>query len=67
MTIIDDSQPEFDENFMLELKFDPFSTPPSNVILSPNTTTVDIIDNEGTYDTNDTIPTSLKVYFDNST
>ena len=67
VAILDDSLPELDENFALELKFDLFFTQSSNVILSPNTTTVDIIDNEGTYDTIDTIPTSLKVYFDNST
>ena len=59
MTIIDDSVFELDESFMLELMifdssvfdpfvFDPFAfEPPSNVILSPNATTVDIIDNEG--------------------
>ena len=46
MTIIDDSVFELDESFTLELRFDPFA-PPSNVILSPNATTVDIIDNEG--------------------
>ena len=67
VTIIDDSQTELDEKFTLELRVDPFSTTPSNVILSPNTTTVDIIDNEGTYDTINTILTSLKAYYDNST
>ena len=50
---------EFDESFTLELRFDPSALElPSDVILSPNTTTVDIIDNEGIK----TIPISLKVY-----
>ena len=58
MTIIDDTIFEADENFALELRFDPFALepPPSNVILCPNTTAVDIIDNEGIK----TIPISLK-------
>ena len=54
VTIIDDSVFELDESFILELMiFDPFPFDPcafeplSNVILSPNATTVDIIDNEG--------------------
>ena len=48
VTIIDDPIFELDESFTLELRFDPFALePPSNVILSPNTTTVDVIDNEG--------------------
>ena len=49
VTIEDDSLFEVDvENFILELQFDPFAfESPSNIILSPNTTTVDIIDNEG--------------------
>ena len=51
VTIIDDSLFELDhmvEDFTLELRFDPFAfSPPSNVILHPNTTTVDIVDNEG--------------------
>ena len=49
--IIDDSEFELDvEDFTLELRFDPFAAaPPSNVILCPNLTTVDIIDNEGIY------------------
>jgi hypothetical protein len=53
MTIIDDQSFEpLDENFRLELRFDPSTLePPSNVILSPNTTTVDIMDNEGTLST----------------
>ena len=50
VTIIDDPLFELDvEDFTLELRFDPFViSPPSNVILHPNTTTVDIVDNEGT-------------------
>ena len=47
VAILDDSQMELDENFTLELRFNPFLTPPSNVILSPNATAVDIIDDEG--------------------
>jgi hypothetical protein len=48
MTIIDDQLFEpLDENFRLELRFFPFALEPSNVILSPNTTTIDIMDNEG--------------------
>ena len=60
MTIIDDIIFEFDESFSLELRFDPnaLDPPPSNVILCPNTTTVDIIDNEGIK----SIPVILKVY-----
>ena len=51
VTIEDDSMVELDESFTLELRFDPFARElPSltNVILSPNTTTVDVVDNEGT-------------------
>ena len=59
VTIRDDPLFEFDESFTLELGFDPFAfEPPSNVILHPNTTIVDIIDDEGIK----TIPSSLKVY-----
>ena len=49
VTIIDDSLFELDvEDFTLELRFDPFEMPPpSNVIFHPNTTTIDIVDNEG--------------------
>ena len=49
VTIIDDTVFEADENFTLELRFDPFAfePPPSNIILRPNTTAVDIIDNKG--------------------
>ena len=55
VTLIDDPFFELDEeNFMLELRVDPFFIIPTfrdlplfNIILSPNTTTIDIIDNEG--------------------
>ena len=55
VTLIDDPFFELDEeNFTLELRFDPFFIIPTfgdlplfNIILSPNTTTIDIIDNEG--------------------
>ena len=50
MTIIDDPLFEVDvEDFTLELRFDPFAfePPPSNVILSPNISTVEIIDDDG--------------------
>jgi hypothetical protein len=47
VTIIDDSSIEFDEIFIFELRFNPFAfEPPSNVILSPNITTIDIVDND---------------------
>ena len=47
--IEDDSLFERDvEDFTLELRFDPFAfEPPSNVILSPNVSTVEIIDDDG--------------------
>ena len=56
MTIIDDPFFELEvENFALELRFDPFFIPlledaylqSPNIILSPNTTTIEIMDNEG--------------------
>ena len=50
VTIIDDSLFERDvEDFILELRFDPLALepPPSNVILSPNVSTVNIIDDDG--------------------
>ena len=48
VTIIDDSLFELDvEDFTLELRFDPFLAPPSNVILNPNVSTVEIEDNDG--------------------
>ena len=50
VTIIDDSAFELDvEDFTLELRFDPFALdpPPSNVILHPNISTVEIIDDDG--------------------
>ena len=48
VTIIDDSLFELDvEDFTLELRFDPFEDPPpSNVILSPNVSTVEILDDD---------------------
>ena len=48
VTIIDDSLFELDvEDFTLELRFDPFAiSPPSNVILSPNVSTVKILDDD---------------------
>ena len=49
VTIIDDSLLEVDvEDFTLELRFDPFALePPANVVLNPNVSTVEIIDDEG--------------------
>ena len=50
VTIIDDSAFELDvEDFTLELRFDPFALdpPPSNVELSPNVSTIEIIDDDG--------------------
>ena len=49
MTIIDDSFFEVDvEDFTLELRFDPFALEvPANVILNPNVSTVEIIDDDG--------------------
>ena len=47
VTILDDSLFELDaENFTLELRFDPFSPQPSNVILRPDVATVDILDDD---------------------
>lgn len=47
LAILDDSVFEHDvEDFMLELKFDPFLTPPSNVILNPNVSTIEILDDD---------------------
>ena len=48
VVIIDDSLFELDvEYFTLELRFDPFViSPPSNVILSPNVSTVKILDDD---------------------
>ena len=61
VTIIDDPIFERDESFTLELRFDPFALElPSNVILSPNTTTVDVIDNEGIITIN-IIPISFRL------
>ena len=48
VVIIEDPLFELDvEDFTLELRFDPFSQPPSNVILSPNVATVQILDDDG--------------------
>ena len=48
VVIIDDPLFELDvENFTLELRFDPFGPPPSNVILSPDVATVEILDDDG--------------------
>ena len=49
VTINDDEILESIEDFDLELRFDPFVTPPSGVILSPNVSTVYIEDNDGNY------------------
>ena len=47
VVIIDDPLFELDvEDFTLELRFDPFGQPPSNVILRPNVSVVTILDNE---------------------
>ena len=48
VTIIDDSLFELDvEDFTLELRFDPFVISlPSNVILHPNVSTVEILDDD---------------------
>ena len=48
VTIIDDPLFELDvEDFTLELRFDPFAfEPPSNVILSPNISTIEIRDDD---------------------
>lgn len=47
VTIFDDSAFELDiEDFVLELRFDPFITPPSNIILHPNISTIEILDDD---------------------
>ena len=47
VTIFDDSAIELDiEDFMLELRFDPFITPPSNIIFHPNVSTIEILDDD---------------------
>ena len=47
MTILDDSLFELDaENFTLELRFSPFEIPPSNAVLQPNVSTVEILDED---------------------
>ena len=50
VNITDDSFFEQDvENFTLELRFDPFTPPPSNVKLCPNVSTVEILDDDGMF------------------
>ena len=44
--IFDDNQFENTENFTLELRFDPFITQPSGVLLDPNMATVYIQDRD---------------------
>ena len=46
VVIIDDQFVEDTENFILELRFDPFLTLPSNVRLSPSVSVVTILDND---------------------
>lgn len=44
---MDDSVLEADvEDFMLELRFDPYETQPSNVVLHPNVSTIEILDDD---------------------
>ena len=48
VTIIDDLLCEFDgEDFTLELRFDLLEFEPHSIILSPNVSTVEIIDDDG--------------------
>ena len=48
VVIIDDPLFELNvEDFTLELRFDPFGQPPSNVILSPDVATIEILDDDG--------------------
>ena len=49
VTINDDELLESIEQFNLELKFDPFTTQPSLVILEPNVTTIYIKDDDGNF------------------
>ena len=49
------------ENFMLELRFDPFLPPPFDVILRPNVSVVNIVDVGKTETTNHIIVYYLKV------
>ena len=46
VNITNDSTIENVENFSLELRFDPFSTTPSNVLLAPNVSMVVIMDDD---------------------
>ena len=45
--IIDDDVAESPESLSIELVYSPFLPPPSGVILDPNVTTVEILDNDG--------------------
>ena len=48
VVIIDDPLFELDvEDFTLELRFNPFAPEPPNVILSPNVSTIEILDDDG--------------------
>ena len=47
VTIIDDNLFESVEDFNLELRFDPFFAVPSGAVLSPNVSTVYILDDDG--------------------
>ena len=46
VTIIDDDLFESVEDFNLELRYDPFVAVPSGVVLSPNVSTVYILDDD---------------------
>ena len=46
VTIIDDDLFESVEDFNLELRFDPFLPVPTGVILSPNVSTVYVLDDD---------------------
>ena len=50
MEIFDDGILEMGEDFNLELRFDPFGTPPSGVILQPSVATVFIQDDDSNFD-----------------
>ena len=47
MTIEDDEQSEMKEDFILQLRFDTFTAPPSGVTLSPNMSVITIEDDDG--------------------
>ena len=48
VTIIDDNLVETVEDFNLELRYDPFFAVPSGVVLSPNVSSVYILDDDST-------------------